>query len=241
MRCFEHAGREALGSCVGCGKGVCLDCLHKQQGRIYCFLCQPGSLGSVSSKTLAAGGLNIQINRLSSLERVSGSLPLTTVVSDKNRYLAAILALCAGSFGVHKFYLNQPLWGLMYLLFFWTGIPGMAGVIEGILYCVRSEEDFIRRYGYASGTRLSAPLVSQLQALPVTPKDYERFLLQFAHKHQGKISIALLLAEHDLQLAKVEDALARLTAKNMVESEIDDSGYVHYYVPEFRQLGDSGV
>ncbi|PKH11356.1 hypothetical protein CXF70_05040 [Planomicrobium sp. MB-3u-38] len=64
----------------------------------------------------------------------------------KNKLAAALLAIFLGDFGAHKFYLGKPGTGLIYLLFFWTGIPAVIGVIEGIIYLLSSEEDFQRKY-----------------------------------------------------------------------------------------------
>jgi len=55
--------------------------------------------------------------------------------------------LFLGGFGIHKFYLGRIGWGIVYLLFCWTAIPFILGVIEGILLLVMSEQDFNRKYG----------------------------------------------------------------------------------------------
>ncbi|MDH3383061.1 MAG: TM2 domain-containing protein, partial [Deltaproteobacteria bacterium] len=47
------------------------------------------------------------------------------------RVAAAIFAILLGSFGVHRFYLGQVGWGILYVLFCWTLIPAVAGLIEG--------------------------------------------------------------------------------------------------------------
>ena len=60
----------------------------------------------------------------------------------KDRTVAVILALLLGGFGVHKFYLENNSSGLLYLCFFWTGIPEIIGFIEGIIYLTESEEEF---------------------------------------------------------------------------------------------------
>lgn len=64
----------------------------------------------------------------------------------KNKLAAGLLAIFLGDFGAHKFYLGKPGVGLIYLLFFWTGIPAVIGIIEGIIYLLSSEEDFQRKY-----------------------------------------------------------------------------------------------
>ena len=54
----------------------------------------------------------------------------------KQKLPVALFAILLGSFGVHKFYLESWGWGLVYLLFCWTGIPGIVGIIEGILFLI---------------------------------------------------------------------------------------------------------
>lgn len=66
----------------------------------------------------------------------------------KSRLAAALFALFLGGFGIHKFYLGNIGWGIVYLLFFWTFIPSIVGFIEGILLLVMSESDFNDKYGY---------------------------------------------------------------------------------------------
>lgn len=65
----------------------------------------------------------------------------------KSRAVAAALALLLGSFGVHRFYLGQVAWGVLYLIFFWTGIPGLIAWIEAIYFLTRSNEDWAREHG----------------------------------------------------------------------------------------------
>ncbi|GAB4364947.1 MAG: hypothetical protein Kow00128_07070 [Deltaproteobacteria bacterium] len=63
------------------------------------------------------------------------------------RMAAALFAILLGTFGVHRFYLGQIGWGILYVLFCWTLIPTVAGVIEGILYLTMSDEEFLGKYG----------------------------------------------------------------------------------------------
>jgi TM2 domain-containing membrane protein YozV len=64
----------------------------------------------------------------------------------EHRVVAALLAIFAGTFGIHKFYLGEVAQGLLYLLFFWTGIPTVLGWIEGSIYLSTSDENFERKY-----------------------------------------------------------------------------------------------
>jgi len=65
----------------------------------------------------------------------------------RNRIVAAIFALLLGGLGIHKFYLGKVGWGIVYILFCWTFIPGIVGFVEGIIYLTMSDEEFAAKYG----------------------------------------------------------------------------------------------
>ncbi|CCH67305.1 hypothetical protein RINTHH_11500 [Richelia intracellularis HH01] len=62
----------------------------------------------------------------------------------KSRSVAAILAFASilTVSGLHKFYLGQPLWGLLYVILSWTPIPRVASAIEGVWYLTQDEDSF---------------------------------------------------------------------------------------------------
>lgn len=64
----------------------------------------------------------------------------------KNKTTAALLAIFLGGVGVHKFYLGRAGSGVAYLLFCWTLIPLILGLIQGINLLSMSEEQFNRQY-----------------------------------------------------------------------------------------------
>ncbi len=68
-------------------------------------------------------------------------------MSGKNKVTAALLAILLGGIGAHKFYLQQIGIGVIYLLFSWTGIPLIIGVIEGPMLLGMKDEDFTAKYG----------------------------------------------------------------------------------------------
>ncbi len=68
------------------------------------------------------------------------------VTAPKSRSLAIVLALFLGGLGIHKFYVNQPGWGFLYLIFCWTFIPAILGLIEAIAWLSTSEKSFQAQY-----------------------------------------------------------------------------------------------
>lgn len=67
----------------------------------------------------------------------------------KSRKVAAVLAftgMLTPIAGLHKFYLRQPLWGLLYVLLSWTPIPRVASAIEGVWYLFQNEDEFDRNF-----------------------------------------------------------------------------------------------
>ncbi len=77
----------------------------------------------------------------------TAATPVRQPTGNKSQVAAGVLAILLGSFGIHKFYLDDAGKGIIYLIFFWTGIPGLIGLIEGILYLTMSEAEFTRKYG----------------------------------------------------------------------------------------------
>ncbi len=60
----------------------------------------------------------------------------------KSKIAAGILAILFGNIGIHKFYLGKVGLGILYILFCWTFIPGVIGIVEGIIYLCSSDEAF---------------------------------------------------------------------------------------------------
>lgn len=64
----------------------------------------------------------------------------------RSKVAAALFAFLLGGFGAHKFYLGSIGLGFLYLVFFWTFIPAIVALIEGILYLTMSDQEFDRKY-----------------------------------------------------------------------------------------------
>ncbi len=122
MNCATHLEKSSVGMCSDCGKYICEICLNKEAGKMYCDLC-------------------------ARLKAEKQNQRQTTVVAHKSKGVAALLAFLLGGIGAHKFYLGQVGMGILYLLFCWTFIPGIAALFECIMYLTMSEDAFAQKYG----------------------------------------------------------------------------------------------
>ena len=77
------------------------------------------------------------------------SLPMTHRVSSKTRGIAVLLALFFGGLGIHRFYLNRPGTGVLYLIFCWTFIPAIVALVEVVLFLMMSDRQFDQNYNMA--------------------------------------------------------------------------------------------
>jgi TM2 domain-containing membrane protein YozV len=85
----------------------------------------------------------------------------------KDRRVAVVLALLGTITpiaGLHKLYLGQPLWGVIYLLLWSTPIPHIASAIDVVWYLVQDLEQFQMQFnGYSDRYNLdNSPQVSAI-------------------------------------------------------------------------------
>ena len=72
--------------------------------------------------------------------------PVVVTQNSKNKSTAGLLALLLGGIGAHKFYLGQSGMGLIYLIFCWTFIPAIIGLIEAIQLFGMKDSEFNQKY-----------------------------------------------------------------------------------------------
>ena len=70
-----------------------------------------------------------------------------TLGADK-KLVAGICGILLGGFGVHKFLLGYTTEGIIQIVitFVTCGAGSIVGLIEGIIYLTKSDEDFVRTY-----------------------------------------------------------------------------------------------
>ncbi len=64
----------------------------------------------------------------------------------KNKLLTIVLAFFFGGFGIHRFYLGQPKYGWLYLVFCWTLVPFLIGILDAICFILMSRATFNLKY-----------------------------------------------------------------------------------------------
>ena len=70
---------------------------------------------------------------------------LADYVDNPKQTTAAILNILLGDFGVGHFYTGQTLRGVLDIIFCWTGIPAIIGIVEGIIWLTDTEEEWAAR------------------------------------------------------------------------------------------------
>lgn len=71
------------------------------------------------------------------------------VAQQKNKNTAGLVAMLLGGLGIHKFYLGRPTQGFFYMIFFWTFIPALLGLVDAIKLFGMSADEFNRTYNSA--------------------------------------------------------------------------------------------
>lgn len=95
-------------------------------------------------KVLIALGLTIPISYW--ISRQSKDTPKAQRIHSR-RKIAIILALFLGWLGIHRFYMGQIGWGLIYIVLFYIFAPlaVLIGWIDALRYALMHDEDFVLR------------------------------------------------------------------------------------------------
>jgi TM2 domain-containing membrane protein YozV len=96
----------------------------------------------------------------------------------KSRAIAAVLAFSGilPISGLHKFYLGQPLWGIVYILLSVSGTPiaMIASAIEGVWYLTQEEETFNQYFNLGeSVVKVSHQAGSQVESVANALRELE--------------------------------------------------------------------
>ena len=131
--------------CRNCGQSV-------DDKAIACPQC--GVVPWKENKFCSNCGATTQPNQIMCVKCGSSLVQKGSGVYGKSRIAAGILGIVLGWLGIHKFYLGYTKEGLIMLLVSILGsfikigpfVMGIIGLIEGITYLVKSDEDFYATY-----------------------------------------------------------------------------------------------
>lgn len=131
-------------ACPQCG-------FHPKQGDQHCRMCGASTLPGQVMCTECGHDLTIAMRTAA-----AAKAPGAASASDKNRTTAALLGLFFNAFGAHKFYLGYTREGWIMLIgglglgILTAGVGALpmtaVGIIEGLIYLSKSEEDFQQTY-----------------------------------------------------------------------------------------------
>ena len=95
----------------------------------------------------------------------------------KERRIAVAMALLGTVTpvaGLHKLYLGQPLWGLVYILLWSTPIPRIAAAIDAVWYLVQDLEQFERQFNGHSQYNLNLSTSPQVKAIAEAMRELDQ-------------------------------------------------------------------
>jgi len=101
----------------------------------YCTTCQ-ASLSAVDSGYQPMQGVN------------QGAMTDWKALGADKKIVAGICAILLGWLGVHKFILGYTTEGVIMLVLgiLTCGLTNIIGIVEGVIYLTKSDEDFVRTY-----------------------------------------------------------------------------------------------
>lgn len=125
--CASEVGERAM-VCIKCG-------VPPRVARNYCYNC--GSPLNPQQMMCIKCGVGVGGSSLGGGSGFGGS---------RTRVAAGLLALFVGGIGIHKFYHGSWGFGIIYVVFFWTFIPAIVAVVEGIMYLTMDDAKYGAMY-----------------------------------------------------------------------------------------------
>lgn len=118
------------------------------------------------------------------------NLPKSRKVAIVIALLGTVLSLPFPVAGLHKFYLGQPVWGVIYLLLWQTPIPRIACAIDVVLYLIQDSEQFALKFN------LSLPIGNRTTALEPS---YQVGSIAQAMRELDQLRLDGLISEYEFE------------------------------------------
>lgn len=144
--CGEPVDVDTTKYCMNCGMQVCYELEipvtmnNSKQGA--------GTPENLPGVALPRTSGQDQASRTTYQEQAGTHRPGYHLVNGRyiDRTTAGLLALLLGTFGVQMFYLGKIGKGILCIIFSWTVVPLIIGIIEGILYLRATDAEFYQKY-----------------------------------------------------------------------------------------------
>lgn len=172
-----------------------------------------------------------------------------------NKAVLLLITFFLGGLGGHKFYLKKPVWGVIYLLFFWTYIPTLAALIEFVIYAFTSEEKLNEKYESAGGSTaiilivvlfVGIAVIGILAAIAIPAySDYTnraKTAQALQSANEVKMEVEQYIVKNGRLPAAAEFAAQKRSVPNVANIEVVERGIVLVrFLPQQGQLGDQTI
>lgn len=135
--------------CINCGADIADDAAVCPECGVNQTTSLEGSYGDRSETEKYCVACGTRINKQAELCPECG-VQQPSPGANTDKIAAGVLALLLGGLGAHKFYQGNMKLGVIYLCFFWTGIPALLGLIEGILMLIADDREYEEKYADGS-------------------------------------------------------------------------------------------
>ena len=146
-------------------------------------------------------------------KRMSGVYRADFESRRKSPHTGMILAFFLGSFGAHRFYFGQVGLGIVYLLFCWTSIPGVIGLVEVFLMPGR-----VRRHNAAVASEMMKKQTEK--AVKYTDLELEAVKQSIAGKRESLAGQSVRAADDSLFIYQDCDFNSAIVGRPVKGTEI---------------------
>ncbi|MCB0662742.1 MAG: TM2 domain-containing protein [Saprospiraceae bacterium] len=136
----------------------------------------------------------------------------------KEKNVAGLLAIFLGGMGIHKFYLGQTGMGILYLLFSWTVIPCLVGIVEGVRFLAMSREEFDFTYNYESMPDEKKEVFHQQIKEQIEGSDFKKGF-QTKPVHMPWEQVPTIEMDDDARLENIKNSYPKHIADKLLKRE----------------------
>lgn len=154
-----------------------------------------------------------------------------------------LLTFFFGSVGAHRFYLGNHLLGILYFLFFWTGIPGLIALIEFIVFAFTSSETIEDNYIAHGSAAVIAVIMMFISIMylgilaAIAIPSYSDYMQKAVHKAKVLEAVSLLEGAKEVAFVYyVEDGKFPSTVELESNGVITSSNYTASIVSNSQGL-----